>query len=441
MYKLSSQTPGGRMNTRSISSPSSEKTPQKPNSNPQKPNSNPKSEIQQLIDVVKGLSDKVDMIDKKMDTMQTDIDTIKKSAEFATEQSTKALNKVNELEATVKSQNEVIEQQKKIAVENAFKYQKLNEKFLELETYSRRDNLIFHGVHQDDKETCAIKIKKLLRDSLQLDPQTVDDMCFQRCHRMPGKTKPTPIICRFANFNDRELVWSTRKKLKDTNLRISENFPDEIRNRRSALFPYMLAAIKADKKATLKYDKLLIEGQLYTVDSIKEMSLDFDPTAINTQTKNDVTCFFGSSSPLSNFHHASFVYKERVFSCVEEVFQLEKAKFAERPDIAQQIHMASRPNEMKQLGDSIKVKKDEWLPVAKNVAYKACLAKFSQNRHCRTHLLDTKDTILAESGPDRTWGTGIKMTEPDAFDKQKWPGENLLGNILMRIRKELTEGL
>ena len=119
---------------------------------------------------------------------------------------------------------------------------------------------------------------------------------------------------------------------------------------------------------------------------------------------------------------------------------MSRALFAQRPDIAQKIRMARGPVQCKALGDAITLKEDEWLPEAKHVMYKACISKFRQHTPSRDCLLSTKDTELAEAGPNKIWGIGLKKENPDAFDKGKWPqGQNQLGKILERVRSELSK--
>ena len=151
-----------------------------------------------------------------------------------------------------------------------------------------------------------------------------------------------------------------------------------------------------------------------------------------------VTCFFSAYSPLSNFFRAKFIIGGQTYSCVEEYFQTQKALFAESPDTAKAIRNAAHPRDMKRLGDGLKVRSQDWLTKAKQVIQMACKAKFDQDDHCRNFLIETEDNVLAEAGPDTTWGTGLYMSHEKAFDK-KWPGQNLLGQTLMMIRNELIK--
>ena len=394
-------------------------------------------ELGALTTKIDKLETKIDNFEHRVERLQNNVIQIEKSVEFSNEQSSEALSRVQLLEKTVKEQHDEIELFKKRLSQTDSKLLKLHEKNLEMDTYNRKVNLLFHGLPQEDNENCTEKVKKFMTEQLAMSPEDVQNINIQKCHRLPGKAKPNAVICRFANMPDRELVFSQKTKLYGTGLRISENFPEEISRRRRTLFPIMSSAMKMGKKAMMKYDKLVIEGKKYSVDTLGTLPPELNPAYTATKTVDDVTCFFSLLSPLSNFHQVRFQIDQKEYSCVEEYMQSEKALFVQRPDIAQQIKQASHPREMKHLGDSVMVDMNEWLPKAKDVVYKACHAKFSQNPVCRQFLLDTEDNLLAEAGPDQIWGTGIMMTSEKAFDKN-WPGQNILGQILMKIRDELS---
>ena len=61
---------------------------------------------------------------------------------------------------------------------------------------------------------------------------------------------------------------------------------------------------------------------------------------------------------------------------------------------------------------------------------RALYYKFTQNKHCRQTLLDTKDAYLQEDSPNDTyWGIGTKKD-----------GKNKLGIFLMELRLHLKDG-
>ena len=63
--------------------------------------------------------------------------------------------------------------------------------------------------------------------------------------------------------------------------------------------------------------------------------------------------------------------------------------------------------------------------------YEIVKAKFEQNEDLRKRLINTGDEELIEGN---TWGDKI-------WGKVKGEGQNNLGKILMRVRKELREGM
>lgn len=65
-------------------------------------------------------------------------------------------------------------------------------------------------------------------------------------------------------------------------------------------------------------------------------------------------------------------------------------------------------------------------------------AKFSQHPALQAFLSATGERILVEASPvDAIWGIGLAADDPRAHDPAQWPGLNLLGFALMRVREQL----
>ena len=58
-------------------------------------------------------------------------------------------------------------------------------------------------------------------------------------------------------------------------IRVGEGFSERVRKQRALLYPFMKEAIDSNKKAYLKYDKLSIDGKLYTFDSTSEQPVPY----------------------------------------------------------------------------------------------------------------------------------------------------------------------
>jgi ribA/ribD-fused uncharacterized protein len=274
-----------------------------------------------------------------------------------------------------------------------------------------------------------------MREKLQL--QDADKIVLQRVHRLPSEKKPRPIIVRFMLFGDRIRVWEARSKLKKSGLFIYEDLPKEYANRRRILYPVMQHARSLGHHAIIKADRILIDGQSYTVSNLNKLPMELQPASAAVRRVDDVLAFFTGATPLSNFYKTNLAIDDRVYSSVEQYFQYSKALFAEKPDKAQKILSANHPAMCKRIGDSIDVNKDQWLPEAKRLMLKGCTAKFDQDQYARTYLAETNTCILGEASKNQLWGIGMTLNDKNIAVKENWSGQNLLGVILMRIRSEL----
>ncbi|XP_062568377.1 uncharacterized protein LOC134230565 [Saccostrea cucullata] len=134
-----------------------------------------------------------------------------------------------------------------------------------------RDNLIFYGIPETDEENCEDKVKIFVQEKLEIH-QNVE---FHRVHRMGRKVpnKVRPIVAKFVLFKEKEMVRKAAYKLagdENKQFGISEQFPREINEKRKKLYPYYKAAKQQERKAQLIFDKLIIDGELFTPDESDE---------------------------------------------------------------------------------------------------------------------------------------------------------------------------
>ena len=54
-------------------------------------------------------------------------------------------------------------------------------------------------------------------------------------------------------------------------------------------------------------------------------------------------------------------------------------------------------------------------------------------------LQSTGTKIMGESGRELLYGTGISITHSDVLNGAKWTGKSTLGEILMKIRREISQ--
>ena len=143
----------------------------------------------------------------------------------------------------------------------------------------------------------------------------------------------------------------------------------------------------------------------------------------------------------SNMFEAPMQIDGITFQTVEHYFQWSKAKMFGDAEIENKIMKTPSPKSVKAYGKKVKnFKKEEWEEKKDTIMKTAVRAKFTQHPELRKKLLDTKDAPLGEANPrDKYWGIGTGADTAKAKVPSKWPGKNKLGEILMELRKELSE--
>jgi ribA/ribD-fused uncharacterized protein len=147
---------------------------------------------------------------------------------------------------------------------------------------------------------------------------------------------------------------------------------------------------------------------------------------LTSTSPNKIDSFQGEYRFLSNFYPAQVEFEGMTYPSVEHAYQ--SAKTLDR-EIRKQIAATSNPAEAKRMGRAQQVRAD-WETVKFEVMEQCVRFKF-------THHPDLKQKLLATGGADleegNTWGDRI-------WGVYQGQGENRLGKILMKIRKELATG-
>lgn len=148
----------------------------------------------------------------------------------------------------------------------------LQKKNIDLENRSRRMNLVFYGIDDNDQhetwEQSEALVKGICTAQLGYELTSV-----QRAHRVGrfNERKKRPIIVNFSSDKEKEVVLKKAKNLKGTQYSIEQDYSFETRTVRKKLWEYGKAK-RADKKnlVKLKADKLIINGRAFTWDDEKE---------------------------------------------------------------------------------------------------------------------------------------------------------------------------
>lgn len=125
----------------------------------------------------------------------------------------------------------------------------LQETVLDLQTRSMRDNLIFTGIQENAQDKPEELIKDFIKNQLKLTLDTVDKITF---HRIGPKSnaRPRPIVAKFEQFKQKELVKSRGRQLKGTTFGLNDQYPKEIQECRKILYPILKDSRNNNKQIT-----------------------------------------------------------------------------------------------------------------------------------------------------------------------------------------------
>ncbi len=143
----------------------------------------------------------------------------------------------------------------------------------------------------------------------------------------------------------------------------------------------------------------------------------------------------------SNWFRRKFVIDDFEYLFVEQYMMARKAKLFHDSERYTAILRATQPWECKDLGKQVKpFDPKAWDAVKYEIVKKANSAKYEQNPDLMAKLLETGDAILAEASPkDTIWGIGLDAVTAAETSPSEWPGQNLLGKILMELREDFAQ--
>lgn len=140
----------------------------------------------------------------------------------------------------------------------------------------------------------------------------------------------------------------------------------------------------------------------------------------------NILSFRGKYYFLSNFYDAALIYDGIWYGNAEAAFQAQKCMKKEEKE--RFSHLPA--SEAKRLGRKVYMRQD-WNRIKVDVMKNILRAKFDQNPDIQYKLMETGNAMLAEGN---TWGDtfwGVDMITGE--------GKNMLGELLMQIRKEYEE--
>ena len=141
-----------------------------------------------------------------------------------------------------------------------------------------RENFIFTGIPETGPDEIP---EQSLVTFIEKEMVVEQRICFECLHRFGrrGYSGPRPIVAKFSNFKNREMVRKTAPtKLQGKTFGVNEQFPKEINDRRKESYPFYKRAKRAGKRISLVYDKLYIDGTLFNKNARRTLHQQMDAT-------------------------------------------------------------------------------------------------------------------------------------------------------------------
>ena len=94
---------------------------------------------------------------------------------------------MDELKKTVTSQQCEIKELKFTCHQHQNEIDDLKSQTNSIETYSRKDNIVFYGISEKNNESesqCATSVRQFMMNTLKIPQDRVNKMAFVRCHRL-----------------------------------------------------------------------------------------------------------------------------------------------------------------------------------------------------------------------------------------------------------------
>ena len=158
-------------------------------------------------------------------------------------------------------------------------------KFEDLENCSRRNNIIIHGLPEDKDENRDTLHSKVVNVFNRL---AVDYPRVERSHRL-GRTRPgrsRPVILKLLDFNDKLLLLKNAYKLKNSDIKLSEDFSLKVRAVRKKLWDASAEHRNNGSVVKMRFDHLFIDNVRYNWDGPSNRLIIARGSDSNARTTN-----------------------------------------------------------------------------------------------------------------------------------------------------------
>ena len=198
----------------------------------------------QIIQDISNLKAKVKLNETALDKISSQFKTLSNSFEELKDELHEARCKIDEMESFVGKHTR--------------KFEGMRERLLSLERYSREYNLRFHNVPESTDENCVQKVRNILSNQLDIEPEIENAHCVGP----RNDDKPLVIICKFLYRPQRYKVIQKKRDLVYS-IWVTDDLIWEDREAKKKLKEVMKEAFENGTKPRFSRGKLYIDGALY----------------------------------------------------------------------------------------------------------------------------------------------------------------------------------
>lgn len=171
--------------------------------------------------------------------------------------------KLKDLQTQLDSLNKQMEKEENLQEQ----IDELLSKNLYLESYSRRENIKFFSIPEEEGENTEDILREFMERELGYhDARSVEIQRVHRINRGRNVPGPRPIIARFLRYKNVEEIFALGRRLEGSSYQMFRDLPQEIIKRRREQMPTLKKARRNGLKASFSRsqpDKLYINGKFW----------------------------------------------------------------------------------------------------------------------------------------------------------------------------------
>jgi uncharacterized membrane-anchored protein YhcB (DUF1043 family) len=157
----------------------------------------------------------------------------------------------------------------------------LQEKINMHETIFRKNNILIHGIAEGENEDTIQVVSDICSDlNVQVNHGIITEAI--RLGRNKGKR---PILCKLSSFAKKKEIMDNNRARGNHQLAIYHDLSKHDRDFKKLLKPFRDYALRLQNKAHVRGDKLIINGESWTLDELREKFGD----QVNTERQENVS--------------------------------------------------------------------------------------------------------------------------------------------------------